>query len=177
MRLPNYQDAKKRTKEKVEFIYLNDEYQKIFNGKKFFLRTYGCQMNVHDSEAIRSYLETLGFTSVETLEEADLVILNTCAIRENAHDKVFGFLGRCKHLKKEKPELIIALGGCMAQEEGVVNEIMKKHPYVDIVFGTHNIHELPKLIIDRTKKQQIEVYSNEGNVFENIPYSRDQDPL
>ena len=173
MRLPNYQDAKKRTKEKVEFIYLNDEYQKIFNEKKFFLRTYGCQMNVHDSEAIRSYLETLGFTSVETLEEADLVILNTCAIRENAHDKVFGFLGRCKHLKKEKPELIIAIGGCMAQEEGVVNEIMKKHPYVDIVFGTHNIHELPKLIIDRTKKQQIEVFSNEGNVFENIPYSRD----
>ena len=173
MRLPNYQDAKKRTKEKVEFIYLNDKYQKIFNGKKFFLRTYGCQMNVHDSEAIRSYLESLGFISVETLEEADIVVLNTCAIRENAHDKVFGFLGRCKHLKKEKPELIIAIGGCMAQEEGVVNEIMKKHPYVDIVFGTHNIHELPKLIIDRTQKQQIEVYSNEGNVFENIPYSRD----
>ncbi|MBO5095764.1 MAG: tRNA (N6-isopentenyl adenosine(37)-C2)-methylthiotransferase MiaB [Bacilli bacterium] len=173
MRLPNYQDAKKRTKEKVEFIYLNDEYQKIFNGKKFFLRTYGCQMNVHDSEAIRSYLEELGFNSVNTLEEADIVVLNTCAIRENAHDKVFGFLGRCKHLKKEKPELIIAIGGCMAQEEGVVNEIMKKHPYVDIVFGTHNIHELPKLIIDRTQKQQIEVYSNEGNVFENLPYSRD----
>ena len=173
MRLPNYQDAKKRTNDKVEFIYLNDEYQKIFNNKKFFLRTYGCQMNVHDSEAIRSYLESLGFTAVETLEEADLVVLNTCAIRENAHDKVFGFLGRCKHLKKEKPNLIIALGGCMAQEEGVVKEIMNKHPYVDIVFGTHNIHELPKLIIDRTQKQQIEVYSNEGNVFENIPYSRD----
>ncbi len=173
MRLPNYQDAKKRTNDKVEFIYLNDEYQKIFNSKKFFLRTYGCQMNVHDSEAIRSYLESLGFTAVETLEEADLVILNTCAIRENAHDKVFGFLGRCKHLKKEKPELMIAIGGCMSQEEGVVKEIMNKHPYVDIVFGTHNIHELPKLIIDRTQKQQIEVYSNEGNVFENIPYSRD----
>ena len=173
MRLPNYQDAKKRTKDKVEFIYLNDEYKKEFNNKTFFLRTYGCQMNVHDSEAIRSYLETLGFTSVDTLEKADLVVLNTCAIRENAHDKVFGLLGRCKHLKKEKPELMIAIGGCMAQEEGVVNEIMKKHPYVDIVFGTHNIHELPKLILDRTKKQQIEVYSNEGNVFENIPYSRD----
>ena len=173
MRLPNYQDAKKRTNEKVEFIYLNDEYQKKFNNKKFFLRTYGCQMNVHDSEAIRSYLESLGFTSVETLEEADMVVLNTCAIRENAHDKVFGFLGRCKHLKKEKPELIIAIGGCMAQEEGVVKEIMNKHSYVDIVFGTHNIHELPKLIIEKTKNQQIEVYSNEGNVFENIPYSRD----
>ncbi len=173
MRLPNYQDAKKRTKEKVEFIYLNDEYQKSFNNKKFFLRTYGCQMNVHDSEAIRSYLESLGFSSVETLEEADLIVLNTCAIRENAHDKVFGFLGRCKHLKKEKPDLIIAIGGCMSQEEGVVNEIINKHPYVDIVFGTHNIQDLPKLIIDRTQKQQIEVYSNEGNVFENIPYSRD----
>ena len=109
-----------------------------------------------------------------TLEESDIVVLNTCAIRENAHDKVFGYLGRCKHLKREKPDLMIAIGGCMSQEENVVSEIKNKHPYVDIVFGTHNINELPHLIIKHQEKcQDIEVYSIEGDVYEGIKYSRD----
>ena len=173
MNLPSLQEARKRSKEKVEVIYLDNKEDKIVSGKKYFLRTYGCQMNVHDSEQIKFILESLGYIETETLEDADIVVLNTCAIRENAHDKVFGYLGRCKHLKESKKDLIVCLGGCMAQEEVVVNEIRNKYPYVDIVFGTHNIHELGSLIKNTLHKQDIEVYSIEGKVYENILYKRD----
>ncbi len=173
MNLPNLSEARKRT-EKISEVKNNSyDFVANFKGKKFFLKTYGCQMNVHDSEEIRKYLELLGFSKTDELKDADIVVLNTCAIRENAHDKVFGYLGRCKHLKKERPDLLIAIGGCMSQEENVVEEIKSHHPYVDIVFGTHNINDLPKMIIEANKKQNIEVYSIEGDVYENIKYSRD----
>ncbi len=173
MQLPNLNAARLRTNAAVDYVYLNSENNSPFTNQKYFLKTYGCQMNVHDSEEIAAHLSSLGYTKTEDLKEADIVILNTCAIRENAHDKVFGFLGRCKHLKKEKPNLIIGLCGCMAQEENVVSEIRAHHPYVDLVFGTHNIHELPQLILEKQKEQAINVYSYEGKVFENIPYNRD----
>ena len=173
MNYPNMNDARKRGLSKVNYIYENREVCNIFIGKKYFVKTYGCQMNVHDSEEIKKLLDNLGYTETDNYENADLIILNTCAIRENAHDKVFGFLGRCKHLKREKPELIIALGGCMSQEESVANEIKAKHSYVDIVFGTHNIHELQQLILEKNQKQNIQVYSCEGNVYENVTYKRD----
>ncbi len=174
MKLPNLNEARKRTNKETEYIYLNQNYdKKAFVGEKYFLKTYGCQMNVHDGEEIASRLESLGFTPTDTLEQADIIILNTCAIRENAHDKLYGFLGRCKHAKKNNKNLIIGICGCMAQEESVVKELIAKHPYVDIVFGTHNIHELQDLILNRKNKQNIEVYSCEGNVYENISYKRD----
>jgi len=177
MKLPNLDEARKRTKNEIEFVTLDQNYDaNTFKNQKYFLRTYGCQMNVHDGEEIAARLETLGFTSTEELTEADIVILNTCAIRENAHDKLYGFLGRCKHEKeKNNKDLIIGICGCMAQEENVVEELMKKHPYVDIVFGTHNIHELQDLILERKEKQNIQVYSCEGKVYENIPYKRDSE--
>ena len=177
MKLPNLDEARKRTNAEIEFVTLEQEYDKNeFKNQKYFLRTYGCQMNVHDGEEIAARLETLGFTPTEKLEEADIVILNTCAIRENAHDKLYGFLGRCKHEKeKNNKDLIIGICGCMAQEENVVEELMKKHPYVDIVFGTHNIHELQDLILERKEKQNIKVYSCEGKVYENVPYKRDSE--
>ncbi len=177
MKLPDLKEAKKRTKNKTEYIYLNENYDKnMFKNQKYFLRTYGCQMNVHDGEEIAARLESLGLKPTDTIENADVVVLNTCAIRENAHDKLYGFLGRCKHEKeKNNPDLIIAICGCMAQEENVVNELMTKHPYVDIVFGTHNIHELQDLLIKRNGKQNISVYSCEGEVYENISYRRDSD--
>lgn len=175
MKLPNLNDARVRTKKEIEHIHLDQQYdENTFKGQKYFLRTYGCQMNVHDGEEIAARLESLGFTATEELTEADIVILNTCAIRENAHDKLYGFLGRCKHEKeKNNPNLIIGICGCMAQEENVVEELMSKHKYVDIVFGTHNIHELQELILERNSKQNIQVYSCEGNVYENIEYKRD----
>ena len=173
MQLPNQLNAKKRNEEKVEYIYQTNIESDVLKGKKYLIKTYGCQMNVHDSEELSAYLENLSATRTEVLEEADIVILNTCAIRENAHDKVFGFLGRCKHIKDTKKDLIICVCGCMAQEEGVVDLIKNKYKYVDIVFGTHNMNELPSLIINHQDKQDIEVKSCEGNVYENIPYKRD----
>lgn len=167
MKLPNMKEAKSRNKEKVEYIYEEPIKNEQFLGEKYFIRTYGCQMNVHDSEEIAGMLENLGYTACDSEEEADLVILNTCAIRENAHDKVFGFLGRCKHIKETtNKNLKICLCGCMAQEESVINEIMEKHKYIDLVFGTHNIHELPNYLMNLNGKLDIEVKSNEGNVFE-----------
>ena len=165
MHLPNMKEAKVRGQSKVNYIYEDRSYNKKFTGKKYYIRTYGCQMNVHDSEEVKAILENLGFEESKVMKDADFILLNTCAIRENAHDKVFGFLGRCKHLKKEKKDLIIGLCGCMAQEESVINEIRSKHPYIDIVFGTHNMNELPKML-DNVNKQDIEVYSKEGDVFE-----------
>ena len=174
MNLPDMLEAKKRNKSEVEYIYQEPVINSIFNGKKYFIKTYGCQMNVHDSEEISQLLENLGYESVNSELEADLVILNTCAVRENAHDKVFGFLGRCKHIKKDKPDLKICLCGCMAQERSVVEEIMSKHKYIDLVFGTHNIHELPNYLMNLNKGLNIEVKSNEGNVFEmGDTYKRD----
>ena len=166
MNYPNMADARKRGKEEVKYLYENRNYNEVFKGKKYFIKTYGCQMNVHDSEEIKKILENLGYTEIEDYEQADLIILNTCAIRENAHDKVFGFLGRCKHLKKTNKDLIIGLCGCMAQEENVVKEIREKHKYIDIVFGTHNMNELPDMLMNFYGKQSINVYSKEGDVIE-----------
>ena len=166
MHLPNMFDAKIRNKSKVNYIYESRVKNDVFEGKKYFLRTYGCQMNVHDSEEISALLENLGYEKVEDYTKADLIIINTCAIRENAHDKVFGFLGRCKHLKKTNKDLILGLCGCMAQEESVVDEIREKHSYIDIIFGTHNMNELPKMLLNFYGKQLIEVYSKEGDVIE-----------
>ena len=178
MNLPDLTKAKVRTSNKVSII--KDDYQipdsvkEIGKGKKFYLKTYGCQMNVHDSENIKGMLNDLMYTETDVMDEADLIILNSCAIRENAHNKVFGFLGRVKHLKEYKPNIIVGLCGCMAQEENVVN-ILKKYTFVNIVFGTHNLHKLPELLASSIEKnaQEIEIYSIEGNVYENIPVKRD----
>ena len=174
MNTPNMLDAKKRTSNKTEYIKLDDVKSDAYKGKKYFLRTYGCQMNVHDSEKIAYILENVGMTKIDTIEGADVVVLNTCAIRENAHDKLYGFLGRCKHEKEtNNPDLIICICGCMPQEESVSNELIKKHPYVDIVFGTHNIHEFTDMLLNKMDNQNIKVYSIEGNVYENVKYKRD----
>lgn len=171
--MPNLKEARIRTNNKVETKYAYNLKSDKFQNKKYFIKTYGCQMNVHDSEEIKGIVENLGFTLTENLEESDLVILNTCAIRENAHDKVFGFLGRVKHLKKNNPELIVCVGGCMPEQESVANLLKEKYPFVNIVFGTHNINDLGKMIIDSKNKQDIEVYSIEGDIYEGIDYKRD----
>ena len=176
MILPDYKEARKRTKEEVirEEYNFDDELKTLGKGKTYYVKTYGCQMNEHDSENIKALLESLSFTEIDDYEKADLVILNTCSIRENAHNKAFGMLGRLKHLKDEKKNLIIGLCGCMAQEVGVVDEILAKHKYVNFVFGTHNLHRLPNLIKENldTDKQVIEVYSKEGNLIEGMPVKR-----
>ena len=173
MHLPDLNVAKDRTSKENKYIELNENLKNVFNGQKYFLRTYGCQMNVHDSEAIRNYLETLGYVNTEFIEEANLVVLNTCAIRENARDKVVGFLGKCKYLKKNRDNFKIVLAGCMCEQPDFVETIQKNHKYVDLVIGTHNIHELPKLLMDLNNKQTIEVYSNSDEIIEGMKYTRD----
>ena len=175
MNVPDLMVAKDRSKVDVKEKKLDLDIKPFFKGKKYFLRTYGCQMNVHDSEEIKYYLESLGYTAVNVLEDADIVILNTCAIRENAKDKVFGYLGRCKHLKKTKRDLIIAITGCLMQQPKEIEEIHNRHKYIDIIVGTHNLNELPSMIINANQKhlQEIEVYSNSDIVFENVKYNRD----
>lgn len=173
MVLPDLCLERNREKTDIEYINLDLDLKPVFKGKKYFLRTYGCQMNVHDSEEIKYYLENLGYDACDTLEDADIVVLNTCAIRENAKDKVYGYLGRCKHLKSLKKDFIICLAGCLMQEPHEIENIRQNHPYIDIIVGTHNLYDLPKLIAKASGKQNIEVYSNSDKVYENIRYSRD----
>ncbi|MCM2997455.1 MULTISPECIES: tRNA (N6-isopentenyl adenosine(37)-C2)-methylthiotransferase MiaB [Paenibacillus] len=175
---PNHRQSKKRRKEDVQVLYENavpEELQGIGAGKHYIVYTFGCQMNEHDSETIKGMLEMMGYTATEDRKEADIILLNTCAIRENAEDKVFGELGHLKHLKTEKPDMLLGVCGCMSQEEGVVNRIMQKHGFVDMIFGTHNIHRLPMLIKEAlfSKEMVVEVWSKEGDIIENLPKKRE----
>ena len=177
MQLPNLVEARKRTKESVKTVNykLDKKYENLGQGKTYYVKTYGCQMNEHDSENICGLLESIGYTKSLDMEQSDVIILNTCSIRENAHNKAFGMLGRIKHLKEEKPEVIVGLCGCMAQEEVVVSEILEKYRHVNFVFGTHNLYDLPRLISENTKKTNVCVYSIEGDVIENLPVKRVND--
>ena len=176
---PSYIEAKKRSREKVKILtdeyIITNELKKLGIGKKYHIITYGCQGNVRDSETISAILEDMSFENTDNMQDADLILLNTCAIRENAHNKVFGMLGRIKHLKMAKPEIITILCGCMAQEESVVNEIEKNYKWMDVVFGTHNIQNLPKLVSEAMDSNEliIEVFSTEGDIVENLPVRRD----
>ncbi len=177
MLTPRLDEAKKRTKNlvKVRKYKIDDDYKELGLGKTYYIKTYGCQMNVHDSENIKAILEEMGFKETLDMEKADLILLNTCAIRENAHNKVFGMIGRLKHMKENRPNIITGVCGCMAQEEVVVNEILDKYSFLDLVFGTHNIHELPEILNKamHNKKIEVEVYSCEGDIIEDIPVKRD----
>ena len=173
---PNLLEAKKRKGNIETEIYKFDESLKdLGKNKKYFIKTYGCQMNEHDSENIKAILESMSFTETLDMMDADVILLNTCAIRENAHNKVFGYIGRVKHLKEQKPNVIAGICGCMAQEEVVVDEIIKKYKWLDFVFGTHNINNLPNILknVIEKKEQEIEVLSYEGNILENMPVKRD----
>ena len=177
---PSYNKAKKRTLNEVKVLFdeyiINNNLSKLGFNKKYFILTYGCQANVRDSETYAAILEDMSFKKADKMEDADLILLNTCSIRENAHNKVFGMLGRIKHFKENNnPNLITILGGCMSQEESVIEEIEKKYNWIDVVLGTHNIQNLPKLIsesIDQNE-QIIEVFSKEGDIIENLPVKRD----
>ena len=179
MNLPSLDKARIRSKD--ETIINRDDYvvpdkvNNIGKGKKYHILTYGCQMNVHDSENIAAILEDMKYKYVDDIDEADVIVLNTCAIRENAHNKVMGNLGRIKHLRESRPDIITIFCGCMAQEESISRELKDNYKWVDIVMGTHNIHKLP-LYIDnlfKDNRQEIEVFSIEGEVYEGIPVKRD----
>lgn len=140
--------------------------------KTYALLTYGCQMNVRDSETITGILDAVGYQATSRMEEAGLIVLNTCSVRHSAENKVFGKLGEIKKLKQSRPGLLVALGGCMAQLPEV-RQILRKQG-VDIVFGTHNIHELPLLVEEAITGQQAvyRVWDQAGEIVESLPVVR-----
>lgn len=175
---PSLKDAKHRGKDEIHHI--KDAYEipadmvGIGKGQKYFIQTYGCQANERDSETLAGILESLGYSATDEIKDAQVVLLNTCAIRENAEEKVFGKIGYLKKVKRTNPNIIFGICGCMAQEEVVVNKILEKHPQVDLIFGTHNIHRLPVLLKQAMldKEMVLEVWSKEGDVIENLPSHR-----
>ncbi len=134
----------------------------------YHIVTYGCQMNVHDSEKIAGMLSKMGYLSCDDINKADIVVFNTCCIRENAENHAYGNLGMIKSLKAEKKDIIIAVGGCMPQQIGKADMLHKKFPYVDVIFGTHNLGKLKDYILEKQsgKKTVIEIYDKESETDE-----------
>ncbi len=175
---PDLSQARKRSRQETQVIKdsfdIPSSMQNIGEGQTYFIRTYGCQANERDSETLRGILEAMGYVQSDVMETSQIIILNTCAIRENAEQKVFGKIGNIKNLKQKNEDVILAICGCMAQEESVVNAIMTKYPHVDLVFGTHNLHRLPQLLESAMASQKtvVEVWSKEGDVVEDVPVVR-----
>ncbi|MEG6522416.1 tRNA (N6-isopentenyl adenosine(37)-C2)-methylthiotransferase MiaB [Desulfotomaculum sp. 1211_IL3151] len=148
--------------------------KKIGEGKFAYIQSFGCQMNERDSESLAGMLEDLGYSPTDTQEKADIIILNTCCVRETAESKVFGLLGRLRKRKVAKPDLILAVCGCMPQQEAAAKRIRHSFPFVDLIFGTHNIHELPRMIhqVQENHEAILEVWATEKGIEENIPVKR-----
>ena len=176
--MPNMNKARKRINNS-EHLYNSFEIPtnivNIGNNKKYHIRTYGCQSNLRDTETMKGIMELLGYIWSDDIYNSDFVILNTCAIRENAEDKVFGEIGLLKKIKQNNPNFIFGIAGCMSQEENVVKKIIETHEHVDFIIGTHNIYRLPQIIEETLLNKQtvIEVWAKEGDVVENLPSSRD----
>lgn len=143
-----------------------------------FVETYGCQQNSSDSEKLKGMLDEMGFGFCESPKEADFVLYNTCAVRENAELKVFGNIGALKHQKRRNPELMVGVCGCMMQQPHIAETIRKKYTHVDLCFGTHALYRFPQLLYDVMKKQRVFDNANEdGSIFEDVTYHRDGPPL
>lgn len=143
-------------------------------GRRFFIRTYGCQANIRDEEIMAGYLSLAGFKRTDNESEASVAIINTCAVRENAEDKVYGEIGLFKANAEKDHSFILAVSGCMMQEEGVAEKLTKTYPYVSLIFGTHNVSHLLDLLNDviLSKKSLVDVESFPGDVVEGMPSVR-----
>lgn len=142
--------------------------------KFYHIMTFGCQMNEHDSEIMAGLLENMGYREAPKRSDADIILINTCSIRENADKRFFGSLGQLKRLHREKPGMIVGVCGCMMQQEHIIDAIKKKYSWVDLVFGTHNIHELPELITQILNERQkvVSVWQEHRGIFEGLPAKR-----
>ncbi|WML35005.1 tRNA (N6-isopentenyl adenosine(37)-C2)-methylthiotransferase MiaB [Clostridium sp. OS1-26] len=157
---------------------INFKINESTEGKKhFYLETWGCQMNEEDSEKLSGMLKKIGYGRTNNKHNADLIIFNTCCVRENAELKVYGNLGALKKLKENNPELVIAVCGCMMQQKDMAESILKKFPFVDIIFGTHNAYKFPEYLnrVKQEGKSVIEIQDKEEGIVEGIPVDRESD--
>lgn len=156
-----------------------EKVREFFGDKKhtYFVETYGCQMNVRDSQTLKGFFEEMGYTPALDRQSADAVIFNTCCVREGAEDRLLGNLGKLKQEKKKRPDMLVMICGCMMQEEGSLEKIKKRFRFVDVVFGTHNPHLLPKLMFDALTKNeaQYSVWEKEEDIIEEMPVVREKD--
>ncbi len=145
--------------------------------KHYYIMTFGCQMNEHDSEIMAGMLERMGYSETEKRAEADIIIINTCSIRENADKRFFGSLGQLKRLRMSSRDLIVAVCGCMMQQQHIIDAIKTKYGWVDLVFGTHNIHMLPEMInrVVNERQKLIDVWDEHRGVVEGLPSKRKYD--
>ncbi len=168
----------KLSEKQIEYMKLISEIMEIRKrGEKplAFVRTYGCQQNVADSEKIKGVLKQSGFDFTEEPENADFILFNTCAVREHAEDRVFGNVGALKNIKRRHPQILIALCGCMMEQEHVANRIYKSFPFVGLVFGTHSLHHFPELMYSSlvNGKRVFERGNDDKKIYEGIPTHRD----
>ena len=153
-----------------------EKVEKMNSGKslRYNILTMGCQLNENDSEKLCGMLEKMGYTKTDNIKEADLALFNTCCVRENAEERLFGKLGELKKLKEEKG-IIIAIGGCMMQEKHITDKIKQSYPFVDILFGTHTLHKFPENLykVLEQKRKQEDIIDIDGEIYEGIPIKRD----
>lgn len=144
-------------------------------GGQYHILTYGCQMNERDAETIAGLLGGMDYTKTEHIGAADIIIVHTCCVRESAENKILGKIGELTHLKKTNPNLIIGICGCMVQQKETAEKLLKRAPHVDLIFGTHNLHQLPHLIKQNllTGTRIFEVWDEEGQIVENLPAHRE----
>ncbi len=165
-----------RQKEYIKKIKtLNDRFEKEKGYKKrMHIATFGCQMNFHDSEKIKGVLEEMGYEETDSEDKADLIVYNTCAVRENAEQRVYGRVGHLKSLKRKNPNLLIALCGCMMQQDTVIERLKQSYKHVDIVFGTHNIYKMAELLDTRmaTGEQIFDIWDSYKDIVEDLPTVR-----
>lgn len=178
---PNMNKAKVRNKEATFFMsgatQHNAEILNLLNGKKYYIHTYGCQANVRDEETMRGLLENVGMIRTEDPNTSDVIIINTCAVRENAEDKVYGEIGNLKHLRKKNKELVLALCGCMVEEPEILERMMNTFPEVNLYFGTHEIYQLVNLLFEciTSKERLVSIESKQGEVIEDLPCRRNNE--
>ena len=165
--------SEEEIKKQLNFI---DKIKELGLNKRYHIVTLGCKLNEADSESMAGMLEKMGYSPSESFEDANIVIFNTCSIRENAEEKVFGKLGELKNIKAQN-NMIICFAGCMSQEPHVIEKIKKSYHLVDIIFGTHNIYKFPELlyrkIVDNEEKRIVDVWDIDGEIYEGIPVKRE----
>lgn len=144
------------------------------SNKTFHIQTFGCAMNEHDSETIAGLLSEMGYESTEQKKEASVAIINTCSVRDNADKRFFGTLGQLKKIKEMNPDFTVCVCGCMMQQQHVIDTVKQKYPWVDIIFGTHNIHQFPKLLesVLGEKQKMVDVWDDGGDIVEGLPVKR-----